>query len=71
MLDISVGGGVEIIITEQIYSHWKFLENIKKNIKGGKERRELHRCMKLYTRINQRSRKFRFQNIKEQLVGLQ
>ena len=29
MLDISVGGGVEIIITEQIYSHWKFLENIK------------------------------------------
>ena len=27
MLDISVGGGVEIIITEQIYSHWKFLEN--------------------------------------------
>ena len=67
MLDISVGGGVEIIITEQIYSHWKFLENMK----GGKERRELHRCMKLYMRINQRSRKFRFQNIKEQLVGLQ
>ena len=46
MLDISVGGGVEIIITEQIYSHWKFLENIK----GGKERRELHQCMKLNMR---------------------
>ena len=29
-IDVSVGGGVEIIITEQIYSHWKFLENIKK-----------------------------------------